>query len=305
MDSRKVWAMRIRFIIASVSVVVISLLTSCVKNESAPSSVTAVEKSVPVGNLQVAMILLPGGTFQMGSASANAPADEQPAHAVSLTAFAMDKFEVTQDQFAELELPNPAHFKGERHPVEQIRWSEAVVFCNERSRAEGLEPCYDEGSFACNFAANGYRLPTEAEWEYAARAGSNSEYYFGTSVKQLSSHACYAGPSVQQTESVGSRRPNAWGFHDMLGNVAEWCQDVYSETYYSESDGATDPTGPVEGDKRVLRGGSWQSNEASCRVAARLADAPGISDACFTRDTYGFRCVRRLSADELAELEKR
>jgi formylglycine-generating enzyme required for sulfatase activity len=185
-------------------------------------------------------------------------------------------------------------------PAEQMRWTDAALFCNERSRAEELTPCYDEASFACDFDADGYRLPTEAEWEFAARAGATGDVYFPSSQK-LVSHACYAGTSPQGTEPVGSRRPNDWGLYDMLGNIAEWCHDVYSPTYYVDSP-SENPRGPENGAKRVLRGGSWKSEEVDCRVSARGFDDSGIADACFARNYVGFRCVRRLNAEEEAML---
>ena len=224
--------------------------------------------------------------------------DEQPPHEVELSPFVIDKYEVTQDQYAQLELPNPAHFKGPRRPVEQVRWSDAALFCNERSLADGLEPCYDEVTFACNFAASGYRLPTEAEWEYAARAGADGCH----SGKWQPRRALTIAPATLairalQTQPVGSRRPNAWGLYDMQGNVAEWCNDVYAADYYAQSP-SLDPRGPAVGEKRVIRGGSWKSSADECRLTARLADDPGISDACFARDTFGFRCVRRAADEE-------
>jgi formylglycine-generating enzyme required for sulfatase activity len=248
----------------------------------------------------VPMVLIPGGTFTMGSA--NGPEDEQPPHPVTLSPFAMDQYEVTQDQFAALEVPDPSHFKDPKRPVEQMRWSDAAQFCNIRSQAEGLEPCYDEATFACNFEASGYRLPTEAEWEYAARAGTETDYPFGSSPTRLKSYACYAGNSTKKSDPVGMKKPNAWGLYDMLGNVLEWCHDVYEPTWYRESP-ANDPRGPAEGRKRVLRGGSWNAREDSCRVTTRIADFPGITDACFAQPTFGFRCVRRLTPEELQRLQ--
>ena len=247
----------------------------------------------------VPMLLVPGGTFVMGG-DGHAP-DETPAHEVRVTAFAMDVYEVTQDQYAALEMPNPAHYKGSRRPVEQVRWSDAALLCNERSRHEGLQPCYDEVSFACDFAASGYRLPTEAEWEYAARAASNTDYDFGNASTKLSSYACFADNAAKGTDPVGRKRPNRWGFHDLHGNVYEWCHDVYGADYYAATP-AQDPRGPEQGEKRVLRGGAWNSGADACRAAARFADDPGITDACFARDTIGFRCARRLSEDEVATL---
>jgi len=265
----------------------------------------------------VEMILVPGGEFMMGST--NGADDESPRHKVTITGFAMDKFEVTQDQYAAFELPNPSHFKDPKRPVEQIRWSDAALFCNERSRREGLDPCYNELTFECNFEANGYRLPTEAEWEYAARAGTYSffrkrkskqkETSFGKrkskqkETGKLGSYACFAGNSTKKTDLVGRKRPNRWGFHDMYGNVLEWCNDVYSPIYYSESPDK-DPRGPAKGQKRVMRGGAWNSSVTACRAAPRFAEAPGIADACFARDTFGFRCVRRLAPEELERLQR-
>lgn len=253
-------------------------------NAAAASSVRVSEVTTSGG---VPMILVTGGEFTMGSDSGNP--DEQPLHRVRLSPFVMDKFEVTQDQYAQLQLPNPAHFKGDRRPVEQVRWSDAALFCNERSRAEGLEPCYDEVTFACDFDASGYRLPTEAEWEFAARAGLDET---GDGDIKLDQKACYAANSGDQTQPVGERRPNAWGFCDMQGNVSEWCNDIYAADYYTVS-GEMDPHGPEEGKQRVLRGGNWKSPSDDCRLTARIADDPGISDACFARDTFGFRCVRK------------
>ena len=248
----------------------------------------------------VSMVLIPGSTFTMGSE--NGAEDERPPHQVTISAFAMDKYEVTQEQFASMEVPDPSHFKDPKRPVEQLRWSDAVQFCNIRSQEEGLDPCYDEVTFECNFEASGYRLPTEAEWEYAARAGTDTDYAFGSSPARLKSYACYSGNSAKKTDPVGRKKPNAWGLHDMHGNVLEWCHDVYQPTWYQEGS-ANDPRGPAEGRKRVLRGGSWNARAGACRATARIADFPGITDACFARDTYGFRCVRRLTPDESSHLQ--
>ena len=196
---------------------------------------------------------------------------------------------------------NPAHFKGERNPVEQVRWSDAAEFCNARSRNDGLDPCYDEVTFECNFNANGYRLPTEAEWEYASRAGSQADYPFGGDPRKLRTYAHYSENAGNRTLPVGTLKPNAWGLFDMLGNVAEWCQDRYAEGYYQASP-AQDPRGPAEGANRVLRGGAWNSRADACRVTYRSFDNPGITDACFAKDVYGFRCVRNLNEAERAEL---
>jgi len=276
-------------------------LTRCGQQEKAPDDVVR-EITTASG---VRMVLIPGGSFMMGCD--NGHEDEAPVHEVNVRPFAMDKFEVTQDQYAALELPNPSHFKDPKRPLEQVRWSDAALFCNERSRQEGLDPCYDEVTFACNFGANGYRLPTEAEWEYAARAGTETDYDFGNGAAKLKAYANFADNSNERTDLVGKKRPNRWGLHDMYGNVLEWCNDVYSPTYYAESS-AGDPRGPSDGEKRVMRGGAWNSGAAACRATVRYGEMPGISDACFARDTFGFRCVRRLdpaSPERYADLEER
>ncbi len=280
---------------------IVPLFGTACQNQNANDPATAhVQPIEIVTKTGVTMVLIPGGTFTMGSASG--AEDEAPPHEVTLTGFAIDKFEVTQEQYAALEIPDPSHFKDPKRPVEQVRWSDAALFCNLRSVEEGLEPCYDEITFECDFAASGYRLPTEAEWEYAARAGADTDFSFGGSPAKLKSYACYAGNSKKKTDPVGTKKPNAWGLHDMHGNVAEWCHDVYQADYYQHSP-ANDPRGPADGKKRVLRGGSWQARDGACRVTARMADVPGITDACFARDTYGFRCVRSyLTADELKRL---
>ncbi len=136
-------------------------------------------------------------------------------------------------------------------------------------------------------------MPTEAEWEYAARGGDVRPL----AAADLSRAACYEANSAGRTDRVGQRRPNAWGLHDMLGNVAEWCNDVFTEGYVAES-GVLDPRGPAEGKLRVIRGGSFQSPLGDVSPTIRQGDIPGIVDACIAKSTYGFRCVRRLPANE-------
>ena len=204
----------------------------------------------------------------------------------------MDKYEVTQSEFEKYQLPNPSHFKGANLPVEQVTWVQAAVYCNARSKAEGLKPCYNEDTAACDFEADGYRLPTEAEWEYACRAGSDSDYGFGSEVRKLGDYAWFADNSNKKTHPVGEKKPNAWGLFDMHGNVAEWCNDVYEKDYYSNAT-AKNPHGPADGKEYVLRGGSWKSGAEALRSSSRLAESPGFSDACLARDAIGFRCVRK------------
>jgi formylglycine-generating enzyme required for sulfatase activity len=236
------------------------------------------------------MVLIPAGTFQMGSR--HGKGEELFVHSVTVDAFLMDKFEVTQAEYERHNLPNPSHFKGPSLPVEQVTWAQAAFYCNARSRADGLQPCYNEQTSECNYAANGYRLPTEAEWEYACRAGSDADYSFGNDARQLEGFAWYAGNAGKRTHPVGQKKPNPWGLFDMHGNVAEWCNDVFDKSYYKLSP-ATNPHGPADGSQYVLRGGSWTSSPDVLSSFHRIAENPGFSDACLARDAIGFRCVRK------------
>ena len=242
----------------------------------------------------VEMVLVPAGTFEMGSPDGKA--DEAPVHAVRVDAFLMDRTEVTQEQFAKLEMPDPSHFKDPKNPAEQVNWPQAVLFCNRRSEAEGLRPCYNEETVACDVQATGYRLPTEAEWEYACRAGTVAGYSFGSDPRKLGEHAWFAENASRKTHPVGRKRPNPWGLFDLHGNVAEWCNDVYDKAYYAKSPPAN-PRGPADGKLYVLRGGAWATGAERARSSARLGENPGFADACLARDAIGFRCVRRPPAD--------
>jgi formylglycine-generating enzyme required for sulfatase activity len=212
----------------------------------------------------------------------------------------MDKYEVTQEAYTRLMGKNPAKFKAPDRPVERASWHAAIRYCNMRSLREGLQPCYDPQTLKCDFDAGGYRLPTEAEWEYACRAGTTSRYAFGSDAPRLPKHAWFKANGGKTTHPVGQKEPNRWGLHDMHGNVAEWCGDFYAERYYRKS-GSKDPRGPVTGDERVLRGGSWRSTAGGCRSSARDSETPGFADVCFGYEAYGFRCVRKASAADAAE----
>jgi len=267
---------------------------SCQEASTRPGSAAGEPKSIktPSG---IEMVLIPAGWFEMGSR--NGDPDEAPVHRVWVDAFLMDRYEVTQEQWAKVAesspflSADPAHFKGPSRPVEMISWDLAALYCNARSRAEGLEPCYDEEG-ACRFEANGYRLPTEAEWEYACRGASATRYSFGDDPRLLNRYAWYAGNSLKTTHPVGMKKPNPLGLFDMHGNVAEWCNDVYSADYYKTSP-ARNPRGAARGEHYVLRGGAWSSSANVCRSAYRVGEAPGAQDACFAQDAVGFRCVRR------------
>jgi formylglycine-generating enzyme required for sulfatase activity len=238
------------------------------------------------------MVLVPGGQFTMGDA--NGRPDETP-HFVRVSPFYMDKRPVSQQLYEDVMGVNPSKQKGSKNPVERIQWTDAALFCNKCSEREGLTPCYDPATWKCDFEAGGYRLPTEAEWEYACRAGSGAKYFFGDDEKELSRYAWVKPHSRGRTWPVGSKPPNRWGLHDMHGNVWQWCNDFYGESYYKESP-AEDPKGPPVGDKRVLRGGAWSSIADQCRAAYRSKEFPVFTDACFGSDSYGLRRARSAGA---------
>ena len=286
--------MNARTIAGACALASLIVYTGCKPAETqAPAPETVVTKS------GIEMVVIPGGSYEMGSADGEP--DEAPVHRVRISSFWMDRHEVTQDEFRRYELPDPSHFKDPNHPLEQINWTDAALYCNERSLAEGLEPCYDEETWECNFDANGYRLPSEAEWEYACRAGTNTAYSFGNPARALDSHGWFADNSSGTTHTVGQKRPNRWGLYDMHGNVSEWCNDRYAEDYYKHSP-TEDPRGPAQGPERVLRGGAWNSRAENCRSTYRNSD-PSIDDTCLASDAIGFRCVRNAPAD-LPETEE-
>jgi acetoin utilization deacetylase AcuC-like enzyme/formylglycine-generating enzyme required for sulfatase activity len=266
---------------------VLVALSACVPAEEPPVGGAALP--ILKTDAGVEMVLIPEGEYEMGSAHGRDV--EQPAHKVRIDAFLMDRTEVTQEQYEKFKLPNPSRFKGATLPVEMIPWTKAALFCNVRSKAEGLEPCYNEDTAECDFTKNGYRLPTEAEWEYACRAGTKSDYSFGDK-RRAGDHAWFGDNADRKTHPVAQKKPNAWGLFDMHGNVAEWCNDVFGKDYYRTSI-AVNPRGPEEGDMYVLRGGSWKGSAEVLASFHRVAENPGFADACLAPDTMGFRCVRK------------
>jgi len=237
----------------------------------------------------VPMVAIPAGEFLMGDAKGD---DTTPVHKVYVGAFYMDKFEVTQEFYKKITGKNPSRHPGEKNPVERVRWREAIAFCNVRSQAGRLQPCYDIPTSRCDFSANGYRLPTEAEWEYACRGGTTQSYYFGDDDRNLKSNAWFKDNANRSTHAVGQLLPNPFGLCDMAGNVWEWCNDWYQVDYYEKSP-ADNPRGPDQGEKKSLRGGAFTSKPDNCTSAARNCDDPGFADACVASDDFGFRCVRR------------
>jgi len=266
----------------------LAALAVCAGCKRQEGQATATPMSI-VTKSGIQMVLIPAGSFRMGDDEGGP--DEKPAHQVKLNSFFMDRFEVVQAEFKKHQISDPSHFKGDDRPLEQINWADAALYCNERSLMEGLEPCYNEETWECNFDASGYRLPTEAEWEYACRAGTDTKYSFGDRTAQLGVYAWWSDTSAGTTHPVGRKEPNPWGLYDMHGNVAEWCNDRYDPNYYAQSP-SENPRGPAQGQERVIRGGGWNSNAASCKSAYRASD-PAIDDTCLANDAIGFRCVRK------------
>ena len=223
------------------------------------------------------LVLIPRGTFMMGSPDSENEFyqdefQDELQHEVTITRdFYLGVFPVTQSQYKTLISKNPSYFQGAKVdmqnadlPVEKVSWDEAIEFCKK------LSDLPEEKK-----ADRVYRLPTEAQWEYACRAGSKTAYSFGESSQSLGDYAWFDENSKRQTHPVGLKKPNAWGLYDMHGNVGEWCSDRYGK--YPKGS-VIDPTGPKEGSGRVLRGGSWDGGDADCRSAFRDGDFPSGRD---------------------------
>jgi formylglycine-generating enzyme required for sulfatase activity len=209
-------------------------------------------------------------------------------HRVRITRpFYLGVYPVTQQEYERVIGSNPsATTEDGRHPVEQVSWFDAVTFCNKLSERENLPSYYTIAGAEVSIRGRaGYRLLTEAEWEYACRAGSTTRFSSGDDEAALRDYGWFLGNSASSTHPVGERKPNAWGLCDMHGNVFEWCQDWYDAEYYGTSV-QEDPPGPSSGVARVVRGGSYLSPALGARSAARTANPPDRKI-----DYLGFRCA--------------
>ena len=270
------------------------------------SNTPTIEMNLPAPAPPEEFVLIKGGTFQMGSSESEAwRIEDETTHAVTLSDYYISQYEVTQEEYQAVMGTNPSAFSGENLPVDSVSWMDAILYCNARSTQEGLTPAYTvEGqNVSWDRSANGYRLPTEAEWEYACRAGTETPFNTETSIS--ADEANYWGhypyliednyfsqgnletkPGVyrQTTVAVGSFQPNAWGLYDMHGNVGEWVWDWYGSYETGEQ---TDPTGPDIGTLRVNRGGGWNDFAKNLRSAYRATLPP--DSASFN---LGLRLVR-------------
>ena len=243
------------------------------------------------------MVLIQSGTFTMGSPSSEPSRySDEKQHRVTLSKpFYLSATEVTQSRWKQVMGNNPSRFKGDNLPVEGVSWFDAVKFCNALSKREGLNPAYTISgiSVSWNKSSDGYRLPTEAEWEYACHAGTTTPFNTGRCLSADEANyngkrplkGCPKGNYRAETVPVSSFDPNRWGLYDMHGNVCEWCWDWYKK--YSGT--VTDPSGPAEGGDRVVRGGSWFDGGRHVRSAIRIRGAPGIRSRS---DDVGFRLAR-------------
>jgi formylglycine-generating enzyme required for sulfatase activity len=245
--------------------------------------------SVPAG--MIPMVFVEGGSFMMGSDTGES--DEKPEHRVTLSPFYFGKYEVTQAQYRTVTGTNPSYFAdggdADRRPVEQVSWHDAVAFCNRLSDREGLSKVYAMSGIAvtADFSRNGYHLPTEAEWEYAARGGKVSRGFTYSGSKDLGQVAWFRSNSGSATHTIGAKTANELGLHDMSGNVWEWCNDWYDSGYYGKSP-QDYPAGASSEEGRVYRGGGWSYYDEFCRSVNRSGRNPGSLD-----NFVGFRVARR------------
>jgi formylglycine-generating enzyme required for sulfatase activity len=251
--------------------------TACSKG-SKPSDQGKTDLTVDLGGaVKMEFVLIPAGSFMMGDEK-GAPW-EKPVHKVTITKpFYLGKYEVTQEQWQAVMGSNPSEFKGPKNPVECVSWLDCQEFLKKLNATAGTQ-------------AGTFTLPTEAQWEYACREGTQTRYSFGDDPAKLGEYAWWEKNAEESTHPVGQKKPNAWGLYDMHGNVREWCADWWDKDYYAKSP-AEDPAGPDSGPGRVLRGGSWGGGDpgpfrSACRCSYGL---PG-----YRVKDYGFRVARTLT----------
>ncbi|SHI64567.1 formylglycine-generating enzyme family protein [Flavobacterium terrae] len=253
-----------------------------------------------VGNPVLEIVKVEGGSFMMGSKDDNriAENDEQKQHEVKLKSFEINKLEVTVWEWKDYCKKNnkkmpltPFWGWNDNNPITNITWFEAVEYCNWLSKIEGLKAAYTFAgpNVKCDFTANGYRLPTEAEWEFAAKGGKKSKGNIFAGSNNSNDIAWWIKNSERKPHAVGTKLPNELGIYDMSGNVWEWCWDWYNKDYYKTED-SNNPCGPIRGEKKSVRGGSWDSQENYLRTANRISTDPSK-----TNEFYGFRLARTIN----------
>ncbi len=238
-----------------------------------PSKTLAVDLG---GGMKMEMIPIPAGEFMMGSPDSDnyAIEDEKPQHRVRITKpFYLGKYLVTQEQWQAVMGNKPSRFKSPKNPVEEVSWDDCQKFLKKLNDKVGGPPSPQPSPGG----RGEFRLPTEAQCEYACRAGSTTRYCFGHEQSRLGEYAWYGENSGGKTHPVGEKKPNAWGLYDMQGNTWKWCADWYDKDYYAHAP-TDDPPGPATGSCRVLRGGGWHSPARRCRSAYRLYYGPGGGD---------------------------
>lgn len=243
------------------------------------------------------MVTVKGGTFMMGTKdNPYIETDEQLAHEVSVNDFEIGKFEVSIFEWSayvrdqKLKFPNISYV-SKNSPIRSISWIDAINYCNWLSEKNGYKPVYKRtnNQYTCDFSANGYRLPTEAEWEFAAKGGNQTKNFKYSGSNKAEIVAWYKENSAGKIHQVGTKLANELGIYDMSGNVWEWCWDWYNKDFYLTESG-DNPDGPERGTERCLRGGSWDSRLYSLRCANRLKDKPFVSS-----EFYGFRLARTIN----------